>query len=333
MRSGADQLQLSRSLHEHVDERVQYFPLLVTVAGQGQPLQFLQRGEEILVTGQLREQRFHRDGFGGLLLKAKGYVYGFSKFAVRRQQTFGQRLPQWQCLGACVGPTVAGPEAAELVVRLFVAEAFAGTFEQRPQFFGGDAVALQRSGDSLRGCFQPFEHILLEEHFHLFPGRPFAGAEGAAPLIPLSEKIGEQSLQALLVMVLPVEQDTYRMLSLVMLALQGQRSTGGFFIEHPGIIGRIWYGTELARHRHGPCQVVIETVDGANEQSMGIVPQLPALDGIPQRAGDRYHRLFVGSVAFVGRVEQLENPFAHLRRGFAGKGDGQDGFRLLHAGQ
>ena len=160
-----------------------------------------------------------------------------------------------------------------------------------------------------------------------------AHAQGTQPLLALAQQGHQQVLDVLASVVAPQQQATDVVGELVAPVGAGQHAAGGLAVERAGVFRRGGHGAELAGHRHGPRQVVIETVDGANQQALRIVQQAPFGNLVGHGPGLGQGGLFVRPRGRVARLEELQDALAHLRGRLAGEGDRQDFLRRLDHGQ
>ncbi len=195
--------------------------------------------------------------------------------------------------------------------------------QQAGKPFPGGAGRGERRCQRRVGPLQPAADHLLQgrlEHAALCvsgnTGRP-------QPLLALSQQACQQVLQALAEVIAPLEQALHGGREGVGAADQAQHAPRSLAVERRRIVGRRRDGPQGAGHRHGAGEVVVETVDGADEEPLRVLQQPPGRHPVTNRTGPVHGALLVGLIGLESGIQIAKHALAHLGRRLAGKGDGQ----------
>ena len=159
------------------------------------------------------------------------------------------------------------------------------------------------------------------------------------PLVAASE-LGDQELFELsqIAVQVPVDDPQSPDDRRALLVVQGrQGAPRRLAVQGFGGLGDLGNGAEMGEHRHLPGEGGAQAIDGLHPQPRRTVRELPAERLVPGPGGhaQKPEVLAVHLLGLrpVGQPQRGEDAMAHLRRGLAGEGDGDDLLGRLHRGE
>ena len=322
--AGEHQLQLGGRALQHPYQGVEHVPLVVAVARLGQVAGFVQGGGQGLVVRQAVEHAYETLLLRNLGWKAGADVHALARLALLGEQRLGQPRPALQGLGGAVGQRVRIGVAADGGNAAVGGERAGGKAQQLEQFFMAELADAKGLIQCLGGALELVADDFLEHGFEALAAQLAGNPERPLPLLAPGQEAGQQVFDVLAAVVAPVEQARQIRRQLVTAVRQRQHVARRLAIQRLGVVRWRRHRAQGACHRHGAGQVVIEAVDGADQQPLRVFPQAPFrhLRLYCPGAGERI--LLVSGGGFEGRVEIPQDAVLHLRRRLAGEGDGED---------